>query len=212
MRHKALLLGAPVATMVLGGLFGFALGQHQGISWGNRLLIRELDYGLSIHTEVASLVRVGDTERAIVARCRRPNRRDPKSTRPLAVSQTSKGRTSVRCHQAERCGRLGLTGCWGRSLGREEPVSRIEVVRDLTPGVGRELKDARIRPFTCDCRAVRHAGQFSPGSAAPPGCRNVNHPVRPRLNAGVRRTVNVSADRAAGRPHPETPSAGLCRR
>jgi hypothetical protein len=51
--------------MVLGGLFGFALGQHQGISWGNRLLRRELDYGLSIHTEVASLVRVGDTERAL---------------------------------------------------------------------------------------------------------------------------------------------------
>lgn len=65
MRHKALLFGIPVATMALGAFFGFALGQRQGISWGNQLLIRELDFGLSIHSEVAGLIRVGDTERAL---------------------------------------------------------------------------------------------------------------------------------------------------
>jgi hypothetical protein len=64
MRRKALLFGIPVVTMLFGAASGFALGQRQGISWGSQLLIRQLDFGLSTHSEVASLIRVGDTERA----------------------------------------------------------------------------------------------------------------------------------------------------
>ena len=65
MRQRALRWAIPAATLVCGALAGFALGQRQGISWGNALLIRELDLALSRHVEVASLIRVGDTERAL---------------------------------------------------------------------------------------------------------------------------------------------------
>jgi hypothetical protein len=65
MRRTALQLGIPVATMMFGALIGFALGQRQGFSWGTELLRREIDFGLSVHSEVASLIRVGDSERAL---------------------------------------------------------------------------------------------------------------------------------------------------
>lgn len=65
MRRKALQWGIPVVTMAVGLLIGFALGQRWGISWGTQLLTREVDVGLSAHSEVASLIRVGDTERAL---------------------------------------------------------------------------------------------------------------------------------------------------
>ena len=65
MRRTALRFGTPVATMVLGAVIGFAVGQRQGISWGTRLLTREVDFALSAHSEVASVIRVGDSERAL---------------------------------------------------------------------------------------------------------------------------------------------------
>ena len=65
MRRKALQFGIPLATMALGVLIGFGLGQRWGISWGTQLLTKEVDFGLSVHSEVASLIRVGDTERAL---------------------------------------------------------------------------------------------------------------------------------------------------
>jgi hypothetical protein len=55
----------PILALIVGGALGFAAGQKQGIAWGNDLLIRELDYGLTVHAEVASLVRVGDSDRAL---------------------------------------------------------------------------------------------------------------------------------------------------
>lgn len=65
MRRKVVLFGVPVVTLVLGALRGFAVAQRQYIASGNRLLIQELAYGLSIHSEAASLIRVGDTDRAL---------------------------------------------------------------------------------------------------------------------------------------------------
>ena len=65
MHRTALRFGTPVATMVLGAVIGFAVGQRQGISWGARLLTGEVDFALSVHSEVASLIRVGDSERAL---------------------------------------------------------------------------------------------------------------------------------------------------
>jgi hypothetical protein len=65
MRRRAWQFGLYASTLALGALLGFALGQRQGISWANQLMIGELNFGLSVHSEVASLIRVGDTERAL---------------------------------------------------------------------------------------------------------------------------------------------------
>jgi hypothetical protein len=65
MRRRLIQFGIPVATLLLGGLIGFGAGQTKGIDWGTRLLTMELGYGLFVHSEIASLIRVGDTERAL---------------------------------------------------------------------------------------------------------------------------------------------------
>jgi hypothetical protein len=51
--------------MALGAAIGFAVGQRWGISLGTRIMATEVDGVLSIHSEVASLIRVGDTDRAL---------------------------------------------------------------------------------------------------------------------------------------------------
>ena len=57
------------ATAILacgvGGVAGFAVGQRQGMAWGIAGLQREVGGGLSRDVEVASCIRVGDTECAL---------------------------------------------------------------------------------------------------------------------------------------------------
>ena len=57
-----------VAVLALGvGVFvGFALGQRQGFGMGKTFLAAEVGGTLAIHVEVASAIRIGDTDRALL--------------------------------------------------------------------------------------------------------------------------------------------------
>jgi hypothetical protein len=54
-----------VLTLALGLMAGFALGQRQGFGMGRTFLESEVAGTLAVHVEVASSIRIGDTERAL---------------------------------------------------------------------------------------------------------------------------------------------------
>lgn len=65
MRGMLKKLIVPTLTLAIGLLVGFALGQRQGFGMGKVFMAAETNGMLSLHVEVASSVRVGDTERAL---------------------------------------------------------------------------------------------------------------------------------------------------
>ncbi len=58
-------IGVPVLTLLIGGFGGFAIGQRQGMAWGEAMLQQEVEGVLSREVEVASCIRVADPEHAL---------------------------------------------------------------------------------------------------------------------------------------------------
>lgn len=57
--------GIAVTAAVLGGLFGFALGQRQGMAWGERLVSAEAGLGTISAIDAATLLREGRPDGAL---------------------------------------------------------------------------------------------------------------------------------------------------
>jgi len=57
--------GIALTAAALGGLFGFALGQRQGMAWGERLVSTEAGLGTISAIDAATLLREGHPERAL---------------------------------------------------------------------------------------------------------------------------------------------------
>ena len=58
-------IGVPVLTLLIGGVGGLAIGQRQGMAWGEAMLEQEVGGVLSREVEVASCIRVSDAEHAL---------------------------------------------------------------------------------------------------------------------------------------------------
>ncbi len=60
------MLVLPTLAVVVGLVAGFALGQRQGLGMGMGFIEAETTGSLTMHVEMASSVRVGDTDRALM--------------------------------------------------------------------------------------------------------------------------------------------------